>query len=308
MHLWRVAWFSKQEDVCRWGKVRILLIEMSAAVIKIGPVGGAAGEKSGGRDIVGQLDEMCRKTSFIRQRFSLIIAAAYSDSLICICGERGTEKAHLARLVHALSDRDGSPFIRVDCSGQSGGRGISEPGSALGTTWPRIRGIAAGGSIFIDRVEILDRRGQFFLKNILEKENHLRRVGEPDILSSPRLILGAAEDLERRVEAGTFLPELYYTMMVVEIAIPPLRERREDIIPLIRLVVGSTERGRSLIISPEAEKALISYDWPGNFDELEWVAGLAVENQDEGIITGGSLPEKIRGVAARDAALLSKAH
>ena len=150
-----------------------------------------------------------------------------------------------------------------------------------------------GGSVFIDGIDFLNRRGQFYLKSILEKEQTNLRRREALNLPTIRFVLGGSDDLGARVREGTFLPELYYTMMVIEIVIPPIRDRRYDIIPLARMILNSSPGGIGFAFDPEAKEVLVSYDWPGNFNELREVLNQAIEESRDGWITGEALLRQI---------------
>ncbi len=216
----------------------------------------------------------------------MILKAAYSDSLILISGEEGTEKEHIARLIHTLSRGSGEVFFRVDCK-----KGILDLQSK--NSWYHWQERARGGSLFINSIENLSFREQLYLKTILEKE--IIGSGQTPA-SSPgsRLLLGASEDLAERVRKGNFLPALYYTMRVVEIMIPPLRLREEDILSLAYLVLESVEGASDLVFFPDVPPFLLSYSWPGNFDELSRTIFSAAESAVGTVINLRDLPSRVR--------------
>jgi len=120
-----------------------------------------------------QLDEMVRKNRFIRENFSLLMKIAYSDSLTLLSGEEGTEKIYIARLIHELSNRYNSSFISFDCSitpEDSDFPGEYNCRNQLEESWPYLRRAGRGGSIFIDGIDSLGRKGQFYLKSILDEQ------------------------------------------------------------------------------------------------------------------------------------------
>ncbi len=239
---------------------------------------------------------MVRNTRYIREKFSRILKVAYSDSVVLLSGERDTEKVYISELIHALSDRDKAAFISLDCSAGSFDPDHPEEYADkpdIEDLWPSLRRQALGGSVFIDGIDCLNRRGQFYLKSILEKEQTNLRRREALNLPTIRFILGGSDDLGARVCEGTFLPELYYTMMVIEIVIPPIRDRRDDIIPLARMILNSSPGGIGFAFDLEAKEVLVSYDWPGNFDELKGVLDQAIKESQDGWITGRSLINKI---------------
>jgi len=244
-----------------------------------------------------QLDDIVRNSRFIRESFPHILKIAYSDSLTLLSGEKGTEKIYIARLIHALSDRDQSAFVPFDCRSplyiNSKYSREDRYETKFEDSWLSLRHRVSGGSVYIGGIDFLNRREQFYLKSILEKEQGQLRRREALNLPTIRFILGCSHDLEARVRDGNFLPELYYTMMVVEIEIPPLRERRDDIIPLARLILNSSPGGIGSAFDCEAKSVLVSYDWPGNFYQLKAVLNQVLEESQDGWITGRSLIEKI---------------
>jgi len=241
------------------------------------------------------MDKLIKMTvwdRFFRNYFPDLRKMARSGSLILISGEEGTEKAELALLIHELSRVRDSPFAVLRCTGSnavglfsSGGERM-ELKSEFRKLWPFLKRWSTGGSVFLDRIERLDRKGQFCLQDILERKNS-RRGG--DITSPPfRFILGSSSDLAELVSRGLFLSQLYYTVLVLKMEIPPLRARREAIIPLARLILG--KRGERLL-DPAMKRSLTSHDWPGNFAELKRFLAEAVS----GIRNTGGAGKEITG-------------
>jgi DNA-binding NtrC family response regulator len=204
----------------------------------------------------------------------LIKLVAPTESTILITGESGTGKELLAREIHKQSSRAGAPFVVVDCGALVETLFESElfghtKGSFTGayeTKHGRFE-IADGGTIFLDEIGNIGLNIQAkLLRTIQEKE--ITRVGS----SSPIKIAATNENLENKVREGKFREDLYYRLSVVPMALPPLRERKEDI-PLLteHFIRKCNQKMKKKIgsISPQVRSVLMQYDWPGNIRELE---------------------------------------
>jgi transcriptional regulator with PAS, ATPase and Fis domain len=223
---------------------------------------------------------------------------------VLITGESGSGKERLARLVHEQSSRAAGPFIAVNCGAIAETLLESElfghtRGAFTGATRDRL-GLfetAQGGTLLLDEIGDVSKSMQVKLLRALQ-EREIRRVGES--ISRPvdvRIVAATNHDLERDAKSGAFRQDLYYRLKVVDLKVPPLRARREDVLPLARLLLtASAQRMRRKIstLSPAAADHLLRYPWPGNVRELEnameravaLAAGTRVELED--------LPEEIR--------------
>ena len=196
-----------------------------------------------------------------------------------LLGESGTGKELVARAVHSLGPRRQHPFVPINCA--TLGRDILEnelfghERGAFTSADARKRGLlelADGGTIFFDEITEMELPTQAKLLRVLER-NEFRRVGGTESVKVDLgLIAATNRDLERAIAEGRFREDLYYRLKVVTIAIPPLRDRKEDVPALIDTFVadfhrrtGGTIRG----ISPQALRELMEYDWPGNVRELK---------------------------------------
>lgn len=230
-------------------------------------------------------DRLLQGSRLIRESFPLILRAASGSSLLLLSGEEGTERHLLARLVHLLSPCSRQPFLGYD---RSEARADFVRMLAGG---PRQAGLierAQGGTLFLDGIEELELREQVFLKTLID-----RRSAPGD--SAPcRFILGADRSLRRRAEEGEFYPGLYYSISGLELPLSPLRQRKEDIIPLARFILSGARSGRRTVLSLEAVPRLLDYDWPGNYRELETVLRRAAERGRGNRIRAEDLPERIR--------------
>ncbi len=210
--------------------------------------------------------------------FRLIEGSRTSHFPVIIAGETGTGKEAVARLVHRSSNRHG-PFIVVDCGAIPGPLLESElfgheKGAFTGADARKIGHFEAAdkGTIFLDEIGELPLELQPKLLRVLQ-ESTIRRIGGRDMIAVDfRLITATHRDLAAMVEAGTFRQDLYFRLRVLEIKVPPLRDRGDDILLLAlhSLQQYCAEIGRDMMtISPDAEAAMREYAWPGNVRELQ---------------------------------------
>jgi transcriptional regulator with GAF, ATPase, and Fis domain len=211
---------------------------------------------------------------------------AGSRATVLIQGESGTGKELFARLIHNLSPRSDKPMIVVNCSALPESLLESElfgheKGSFTGATMRRIGRFeqADGGTLFLDEIGDLSLPVQVKLLRFLQ-EREFQRVGGNQVLHADvRIISATNRDLEARVKDGIFREDLFYRLNVVVMSVPPLRERKEDIPPLIDHFMKrySRQNGKEIReISREARDMLLKYDYPGNVRELENIIERAV--------------------------------
>jgi two-component system response regulator AtoC len=230
--------------------------------------------------------------------------AAAADSPVLITGETGTGKELVARRLHAESERGGRPFVALNCAALVEGLLESEffgheKGAFTGATERREGRItqAADGTLFLDEVGDLPAALQAKLLRVLS-EHTFRRVGGKETLPMRCRVLAATNrDLKEMVEAGTFREDLYYRLAVLVIAVPPLRERTDDV---LLLAEGALERlagqlGRRVPrLAEDARAVLTAYAWPGNVRELFNILERALVLLDGDTITAADLPREIR--------------
>ena len=225
---------------------------------------------------------------------------APSQANVLIRGETGTGKELFARLVHNLSSRAERPLITVNCAAipetllESELFG-HEKGAFTGATQRRIGRFeqADGGTLLLDEIGELTLPVQVKLLRFLQEREFERLGGERTLKADVRIISATHQDLEARVEDGTFREDLFYRINVVTMTIPPLRERREDIPILIDHFVEHFARGNHKKIdgvSREARDLLIRYQYPGNVRELENIVERAVVISRDAVISRGDLP------------------
>ncbi len=199
-------------------------------------------------------------------------------STVLIQGESGTGKELVARLVHTSSPRRSQPFVALNCAAIPDSLIESElfgheRGAFTGAV-ARVPGkfeIAHRGTLFLDEIGEMNRAAQVRLLRVLEEQEFMRVGGSRAIRVDVRVIAATNADLDEMVSGARFRQDLYFRLKVVTLALPPLRERREDITPLVRLFVDQIGRANDLHprrVAPEALEALRGYDWPGNVREL----------------------------------------
>ncbi len=226
------------------------------------------------REVLG---EMVGRSTAMREIFGLIERIAPTDATVLIEGETGTGKDMIARTLHQLSKRAAAPFIVVDCGAVAGTLIESElfgheKGSFTGAVAARQGAfeLASGGTVFLDELGELSLDLQPKLLRVLE-QRELRRVGGSKTLKVDlRVIAATRKDLRNEVEKGKFREDLYFRLNVVPITAPSLRDRREDIPPLVDhfLARMSPDGAAPRQLSEATRAALYAHDWPGNVREL----------------------------------------
>lgn len=223
-------------------------------------------------DIVGNSKAMIKVLKEVEN-------VAQSNSSVIITGESGTGKELIARAIHSNSVRKFFPLVTVHCGALSEDLLESElfgheKGAFTGAMFNR-KGrfeMADGGTIFLDEIATISGKMQIELLRVLESKSFVRVGGNKEIKSDFRVICATNRNLKKMVEQGTFREDLYYRLNVVNITIPPLRQRREDIRMLVEHFIKKycTSMSRDLIsIDPAALKRIEEYDFPGNVRELE---------------------------------------
>ena len=244
------------------------------------------------------------KSPAIRQVVDLARRVARVDSTVLITGESGSGKERIARLVHDESTRAVGPYIAVNCGaipeslleaelfgharGAFTGANLERPG---------LFEAANGGTLLLDEVGEVSPGMQVKLLRALQ-EREIRRVGENRSRKvDVRVVAATNRDLANEVAAGTFRQDLYYRLKVVELQVPALRERRDDILPLARvLLADSALRMKRKItgLTPRAVDQLLRYEWPGNVRELENAMERAAALARTSRVDLEDLPEEVR--------------
>ncbi|WZL74173.1 sigma 54-interacting transcriptional regulator [Clostridiaceae bacterium 35-E11] len=237
-------------------------------------------------NIIGVSDKL-KETKFLAEK------ATHTNSNVLIRGESGTGKELFAHAIHAESNRAMGPFIKVNCAAipaellESELFGYEEgafTGARRGGKIGKFE-LANGGSIFLDEIGDMPHSMQAKLLRVLQEKEVERVGGTKNIPLDVRIIAATNRNLEEMIEKGEFREDLYYRLNVMSINIPPLRERIEDLEPMVHYLLTkiSEEVGNYVTkIAPKAMKYLESYTWPGNIRELENVLERAINLVDYG--------------------------
>jgi formate hydrogenlyase transcriptional activator len=219
------------------------------------------------------------RSAALQRVLRLVETVATTDAAILIRGETGTGKELIADLIHRLSRRRGGPLVKFNCTAIPAGLLESELfghergafTSAIARRLGRFE-LANNGTLFLDEIGDLPLDLQPKLLRVLEEQTFERIGSTQTIRTDVRVIAATNRPLEELVEAGEFRADLFYRLNVFPIDLPPLRERTEDIPPLVRHFVAHHARnvGRRIdAISPDVIDTLVRYPWPGNVRELE---------------------------------------
>jgi transcriptional regulator with AAA-type ATPase domain len=223
------------------------------------------------------------------------------DKPVLITGETGTGKELVARLIHRLSSRARGPFVAVNCAALPDNLVESElfgyeKGAFTGAAQQKLGGIeiADGGVLFLDEIGDLSLVTQAKLLRVLQ-DHKLTRLGATKEREIDFLLLSATnKDLRALVRDGAFREDLFYRISVLEIPLPPLRDRREDILPLAKHFLAKGYPSASFSFTQEAERLLLDARWEGNARELENAILRAAVSTDDAIITPAAMQKAIR--------------
>ena len=245
-------------------------------------------------------EQIIYESTAMHEVINLAGRVANTRTTILIQGESGTGKELLAKLIHTLSPRLEKPMITVNCAALAESLLESElfgheKGAFTGASRRRIGRFeeADGGTLFLDEIGEIPLSVQVKLLRFLQEREFQRLGGNQTIRSDVRIISATNQDLETKVNEGTFREDLFYRLNVVAITVPPLRERKEDLPPLIDhfLMRFTVENGKEIQgISPEAKDLLLKYDYPGNVREVENIIERAVVITRGSIISASDLP------------------
>jgi len=267
------------------------------------------------RDVEEPLGTIAQSPA-MRQLVDLARRVAKVDSTVLITGESGSGKERIARLVHEESTRAAGPFIAVNCGAITETLLESElfghaRGAFTGATQdrPGLFESANNGTLLLDEVGEVSPSMQIKLLRVLQ-EREIRRVGENKSRKVDVRILAATNrDLAHGVAGGVFRQDLYYRLKVVELHVPPLRERRDDILPLGRLLLADAAlrmKRKIFGLAPETADQLLRYGWPGNVRELQNAMERAVAIARGDRVECEDLPEELRQMAPRPLATKGK--
>jgi DNA-binding NtrC family response regulator len=239
----------------------------------------------------------------LRRVFDTISRAAPTRASILITGESGVGKELVADAIHELSPRKGKPLIKVHCAALAASLLESElfgheKGSFTGAV-SRQRGrfeLAHEGTLFLDEIGEIDQNIQIKLLRVLQEKRFERVGGEETIETDVRIVAATNRDLRAEITTGNFREDLYFRLNVVNIQVPPLRERKEDLPLLITAFLKEFARENNKTvegIDDKARSCLYAYDWPGNIRELRNCMESAVVMAKGPVIGSGDLPPGI---------------
>ena len=241
----------------------------------------------------------------LRQLLSHLAKAARLDSTILLTGESGTGKSHFAREIHRLSPRAAEEFITVSCPALP--RELLESelfgherGAFTGATSSRAGRFeqASKGTLFLDEIGDLPSVLQPKLLNVLQDREFFRVGGSKMLQTNARVIAATNVNLPARVEAGAFREDLYYRLNIIELQIPALRERKEDIPSLtagILAQIASRRRSEGWQLTPAAAEFFLDFDWPGNVRQLENVLERATAFAEKPLLDAADFQPLLEG-------------
>lgn len=231
------------------------------------------------KDLLKEHEEIIAESPAMKKVLSVVYKIAETEAPVLITGESGTGKEVIAKLIHELSPRKEGPFIKINCAAipetllEAELFGY-EKGAFTGAVHskPGLFELAEGGTLFLDEIGEMPLSLQAKLLRVLQ-DNTFRRLGSlKELKVNFRLITATNRDLQKMIEEGTFREDLYWRLNVIHLHLPPLRERKEDILPLVNYFIEKfNKKYRKEIkgVSQEALSALYHHPFPGNIRELE---------------------------------------
>jgi len=254
-----------------------------------------------------KFDEIVSTSHAMEEVLNMAGRVAASSATVLLRGESGTGKELIAKAIHYHSPRANAPLIKVNCAALPETLLESElfgheKGAFTGATARRIGRFEAAdrGTLFLDEIGELTPGMQVKLLRVLQEREFERVGGNQTIKVDVRVITATNRDIEKALQEGLFREDLYYRLNVVSLAIPPLRERKEDIPGLLDFFIKKyAEENKKNIagISAETRDLLMRYSYPGNVRELENIVERAVVLSKKGVIAAADLPIHIRNAA-----------
>jgi two-component system nitrogen regulation response regulator GlnG len=240
-------------------------------------------------------------TPAMQEIYKTIGRVAESDATVLIHGESGTGKELVARAIHYHSKRAGRPFVAVNSAAIPSELLESElfgheKGAFTGAVARKIGKFeaASGGTLFLDEIGDMSVALQGKLLRVLQEREFERVGGNETIRTDVRVIAATHHSLERMVRENSFREDLFYRLNVIQINLPPLRKRKDDIVPLAEHFLQKHEQGATRkVLTPETKKVLRAYDWPGNVRELENAVQRAVTLSQGDKIFPDALPQQL---------------
>ncbi len=250
------------------------------------------------------IDNIIAESRHMKNVLAMVDKIAKSDaSTVLVQGESGSGKELVAKAIHYESSRADKPFMAINCAAVPETLLESElmghEKGAFTDAKMQKKGLfefADGGTVFLDEIGDMEPGMQAKLLRVLEERTFRRVGGTKDISVDVRIVSATNKDLLKAIEEKTFRNDLYYRIQVIPIFLPPLRERKEDILPLTRHFIEHFNRefGKSVKgISKMAEKFLLEYHWPGNIRELKNIIERAIILENEEMLLLEHLPREI---------------
>ncbi len=260
----------------------------------------------------GEADRITTASPAMRKVLSLVEKAAPTEAAVIITGESGTGKELVADLLHEGSQRRGSAYIKINCAAIPDNLLESEmfgyEKGAFTDAQHQQKGkfeLADGGTIFLDEIGDMSLKTQAKMLRVLQEKRFTRLGGSKPIGTDFRVIAASNRSLDQMITEGAFREDLYYRLSVIVLKLPPLRERREDIIPIASEFIRSFNGvygKRVLGLSPSVAEVLHRHSWPGNVRELKNIIERAVIFCEGDTIELGDLPEQYSILERRGAA------
>jgi PAS domain S-box-containing protein len=284
------------------GRERLVLIRTSQVVSDEGDLEGVAATiKDITEEVAPMKREVIAESEAMREVLSFVRKVALSEATtILLEGENGTGKDLIAKTLHYDSPRQAEPFIAINCAAipetllESELFGYEK--GAFTDARAQKRGLfelADKGTLFLDEIGEIPLTLQAKLLRVLEEQSFRRLGGLKDIRVDLRFVAATNKNLREAVNEGAFRQDLYFRLNVIQIVIPPLRSRVQDILPLVDFFIAHYNRKFKRHIedvSPEARELLLAHDWPGNVRELRNAIERAMILEDSALITSASLP------------------
>ncbi len=280
-----------------WDELQVAVknaLEATRLRTEVESLRGEVRRRTGYHDVVGISQKMTDLMGFVHK------VAISEATTILIQGESGTGKDLVAKAIHYQSGREEKPFVAINCSaipetlmeaelfGHERGAFTDAKAMKKG-----LFEVADGGTLFLDEIGELSPFLQAKLLRVLEDQVVRRVGGVRDIQVDVRVVAASNRDLERAVEDGSFRRDLYYRLAIISVFIPPLRDRKEDILPLVEFFIAHyNKKFRKSIrgISDECRRLLMHHDWPGNVRELKNAIERAMILEDDAVLRPLYLP------------------
>ncbi|HOM27468.1 MAG TPA: sigma-54 dependent transcriptional regulator [bacterium] len=251
------------------------------------------------------LDTLIYESDEMKKVIEVAEKSAMTDTPVLIMGPTGVGKELIARYIHEKSSRKNQPFVPVHCAAIPETLFESEifgyEKGAFTNAFKSKKGkieIAGSGTLFLDEISEIPLNIQIKLLRFLEEKKFTPLGSNEFIESNARIISASSKDLKEEIEKGRFRDDLYYRLCVIPIIIPPLRERKRDILPLVDYYINFYRKkfySKIKSFSDEVREIFLNYDWPGNVRELKnIIERIFVLNSEKNIINIEDLPEELK--------------